>query len=69
MKLKLIFLHKKLVGKGEYGMARLLLRFLQDKRIRLGNGDDAFALSCIIEKMGVKLGYTHHRGYYSEYYY
>jgi len=69
MKLKLIFLHKELVSKGKYGMARLLLKFLRDKRVRLGNSDDDFELSCIIEKMGVRLGYTHSRGYYSEYCY
>ncbi len=69
MRLKLIFLHKELVGKGEYGMAKLLLKFLRDRKIRLGNSDDAFGLSCIIEKMGVRIGYTDSRGYYSEYFY
>ena len=57
------------VGKGEYGMAKLLLKFLRDRKIRLGNSDDAFGLSCIIEKMGARIGYTDSRGYYSEYFY
>jgi len=59
--LKLKFLHIDLVRKGKYEVARRLLHFIIDKRIKLGLGDVDYELEQVLRNIGINPTYTNFR--------
>lgn len=55
---KLIDEHLKLVKKGKYNQARLILRLLRRGKIKLGLGDDCWAVEMICEDIGCHINYS-----------
>lgn len=55
---KLIDKHRELIRKGEYEQARLILALLRRGRIKLGLGDDCWAVEIFCENIGCPIYYS-----------
>jgi hypothetical protein len=69
MKIKLMYKHAELIRRGKYGTARLLLRFLQRRRITLYLSAAEWELEHIFEQLNVCCTFCSRRGGSAEYKY